>query len=468
MKECLYALGGLNYKNGTVTVCPRQADQLVFQKDTVLPSEIFNHENFKALRQKLYNDEWPAGCDTCMNMEDVGVESMRHDFLLEEDGIFYKNAGRPKTNPSPATMSYYRRYHKERVPDNFYLIDCYDKNTHYVKPEGLRHVELRFSNACNFACLHCSKVFSTGWKKKLQNYEPDREAHLYDLKQILGTEHRHGKDDDVEMSLTTAQALEIVDDLNANFPYIQHINFAGGELLYQKQFFPVLERLGEHPNAKEIHLSFHTNFNAPNFDVIKLSDLLLPFHTTSITISVDAGRSFYSYFRHGGSWDQLEKNIKKFREHNNHTWLDLTCTTSIYQMLDIYDVFESFINLKTSVDVSIVQSPKYLDPSLILLDYGEETQKDLERTAKLIEDNFDNGLEIFSKETGHRYWVDHRQTLDHFNKIAKYIKAFKPRYQDYNRWLIYRKKSDEIWGQDFNDHFQNYQIDEHNELVRVK
>ena len=143
MKECLYALGGLNYKNGTVTVCPRQADQLVFQKDTVLPSEIFNHENFKALRQKLYNDEWPAGCDTCMNMEDVGVESMRHDFLLEEDGIFYKNAGRPKTNPSPATMSYYRRYHKERVPDNFYLIDCYDKNTHYVKPEGLRHVELR-------------------------------------------------------------------------------------------------------------------------------------------------------------------------------------------------------------------------------------------------------------------------------------------------------------------------------------
>ena len=159
----------------------------MFQKDTVLPSEIFNHENFKALRQKLYNDEWPAGCDTCMNMEDVGVESMRHDFLLEEDGIFYKNAGRPKTNPSPATMSYYRRYHKERVPDNFYLIDCYDKNTHYVKPEGLRHVELRFSNACNFACLHCSKVFSTGWKKKLQNYEPDREAHLYDLKQIWST-----------------------------------------------------------------------------------------------------------------------------------------------------------------------------------------------------------------------------------------------------------------------------------------
>ena len=96
--------------------------------------------------------------------------------------------------------------------------------------------------------------------------------------------------------------------------------------------------------------------------------MLLPFSTSTITISVDAGKTFYSYFRNGGTWDQLEKNIKKFREYNDYTWLDITCTTSIYQMLDIYDVFESFISLEASVNISIVQSPKYLDPSLILLD----------------------------------------------------------------------------------------------------
>ena len=38
---------------------------------------------------------------------------------------------------------------------------------------------------------------------------------------------------------------------------------------------------------------------------------------------------------------------------------------------------------------------------------------------------------------------------------------------NFNRFLIYRKKSDEIWNQDFNDYFENYQI-ENNELVRVK
>ena len=40
-------LGGINYKNGVISTCPRQGDQLVFQKDAYLPSDVFNHENFK-------------------------------------------------------------------------------------------------------------------------------------------------------------------------------------------------------------------------------------------------------------------------------------------------------------------------------------------------------------------------------------------------------------------------------------
>ena len=40
MKQCFYAMGGINYKNGTVSCCPRQSDQLVFQKDTFLPKLI--------------------------------------------------------------------------------------------------------------------------------------------------------------------------------------------------------------------------------------------------------------------------------------------------------------------------------------------------------------------------------------------------------------------------------------------
>ena len=39
MKPCLYMLGGINYKNGVISTCPRQADQLVYQHETYLHSQ---------------------------------------------------------------------------------------------------------------------------------------------------------------------------------------------------------------------------------------------------------------------------------------------------------------------------------------------------------------------------------------------------------------------------------------------
>ena len=437
MLTCFYALGGINYKNGVITTCPRQANQLVFANETILPSQIFNHKNFLALRKRLYENRWPSGCDTCENMEKVGsTNSMRHDFVLDDDNTFchhVKGHNRERTLPK--------------------LLDCYNTNNHTVSNNGLRHLEFRFSTACNFACLHCSKVYSSGWSKKLQKYEPDEEVIRNDLRQLLGTEHRHGPNDKNEMSLTTKESLMIVEDLNENFPNLEYVDFAGGELLYQKQFFPTLEKLSLHPNAKNMKISFHTNFNA-DFSVSKLCEVLKPFYSSSMIISVDAGRTFYSYFRHGGTWDKLKNNIKEFKKLNDYTMIDVSCTTSIYQMLDIYDVFDSFLELECNFDASLVQTPKYLDPTLLFLDFRKETMNDLERTRTMLEKNES------------RYVKRHRGAMFWFDYIVDYVTKFKPKYREFNRWLVYRKKSDEIWGQNFNDYFQNYKIED-DELVRV-
>ena len=437
MLTCFYALGGINYKNGVITTCPRQANQLVFANETILPSQIFNHKNFLALRKRLYENRWPSGCDTCENMEKVGsTNSMRHDFVLDDDNTFchhVKGHNRERTLPK--------------------LLDCYNTKNHTVSNNGLRHLEFRFSTACNFACLHCSKVYSSGWSKKLQKYEPDEEVLRNDLRQLLGTEHRHGPNDKNEMSLTTKESLMIVEDLNENFPNLEYVDFAGGELLYQKQFFPTLEKLSLHPNAKNMKISFHTNFNA-DFSVSKLCEVLKPFYSSSMIISVDAGRTFYSYFRHGGTWDKLKSNIKEFKKLNDYTMIDVSCTTSIYQMLDIYDVFDSFLELECNFDASLVQTPKYLDPTLLFLDFRKETMNDLERTRTMLE------------KSESRYVKRHRGAMFWFDYIVDYVTKFKPKYREFNRWLVYRKKSDEIWGQNFNDYFQNYKIED-DELVRV-
>jgi hypothetical protein len=440
-KNCLYALGGINYKNGVISTCPRQADQLVYAHETILPSKIFNHKNFRDMRKLLHEDQWPQGCSTCEEMEKSDLKSMRFDYVLDTDNYFCKN-----------------KVEDDREIASKKLLDCYDNTDHSVTFEGLRHVEFRFSTACNFSCLHCSKVYSSGWTKKLKNYVPDKEDELYDLRQLLGTEHRHGPNDRNEMSLTTDEALRIVEDLNENFPNLAYVDVAGGEVLYQKQFFPTLRKLAEHPNAKNIHLSFHTNFNA-DFSVTELSDVLSFFGKSTIIISADAGKTFYSYFRHGGSWDKLKKNIKEFRDYNNFTYVDVSCTTSIYQMFDIYDVFESFFELGLNFDASIVQTPQYLDPSLIMYDFYDETMEDIRKTYKLIERMEKKAKSKMDLIKGN----DAKKWLDY---IVNYIKNTKISYNHFNRWLIYRKKSDIIWGQDFNQYFKNYQIIKE-DLVRV-
>ena len=131
--------------------------------------------------------------------------------------------------------------------------------------------------------------------------------------------------------------------------------------------------------------------------------------------------------------------------------MDISCTTSIYQILEIEDVFKSFYELDCDMDASIVQTPKYINPSIIMYDFEKETLKDLRKTEDFIMKNLGPEKYDFKK------W---------FNYISNYVNRTRLEYRHYNRWLVYRKKSDEIWQQNFNDHFQNYQIDD-GELVRA-
>jgi hypothetical protein len=212
-----------------------------------------------------------------------------------------------------------------------------------------------------------------------------------------------------------------------------------------------LRKLAEHPNAKNILISFHTNFNA-DFSVDELTTVLKPFKESAIIISIDAGQKTYSYFRHGGKWDKLKSNIDEFKKINDFSHVDISCTTSIYQVLEIKDLFESFHQLQCNFDASIVQTPPYINPAIIMFEFEKEILKDFKDT----EDFIHKHIGPFRRNA--KYWLDY---------IVNYVKNTKINYHQYNRFLIYRKKSDEIWGQNFNDYFENYQIED-NELVRVK
>lgn len=362
---CFYSFHGLNYKNGYVTTCPTQTDQFyLIEGRENLPSNIFNSPGFRLHRKEMVAGQWSEGCHLCEENERCNLRSMRHDFTAGQ------------CDPKQYTVF-------EGIPT-----DMYNYETGEMDFAGLRHVEIRFNNSCNMACLHCDQVYSSGWETKLKSYEPTELDHKHGLHQITGLRHtdRQGnklpridlKMDEVEM---------IIRDLNENFPNIMKIDFSGGEVLKQKQFFLALDLLAEHPNAKNMEIFFYTNFNA-DFDPVSLSEKLSKFRNLSLNISVDAGRNMYSYFR-DGSWDKLVENLNKFMSvHKKPSNIKTIITTSIYQVLGIVDVFQSLMTLDVDIiDWAPVQSPRQLNPALITLHHRDYIVAEFDKVKKLIYEN---------------------------------------------------------------------------------
>lgn len=424
--KCYFTLGGINYKNGFVTSCPQQPEQFVRMEQTILPSEIFNSEKFKNHRLEMMNGKWSHGCHLCRDPEAIGSHSMRQDYVADAD--------------------------------------FYDTESGAVNFKGLRHVELRFSNACNMACKHCSVVYSSGWMSKLKHYVPDDEAKVFNLTQLLRTEHRENDTDVGQLDISIEQMTAIIEDLNTNFPQLEKVEFAGGEVLYQKQFFPCLRLLASHPNVANMSIGFHTNFNA-KFDPVELSNLLMPFRRSIIHMSLDAGTNIYPYFR-TGNWETLKENIRRFREVNTKTLLGIVCTTSAYQVMDIYNIFESFLTLDVdTINAAMCYSPQYINPSVMNIHFAEQVKNDIEKTRAMILEEQKKRMDNFAVTSKMRAWKsyynrfnDIHDALRSLKEIEIYTLNNKISSEYWDAFQVYVKKTDEIWQHNFNDYMVNYKF----------
>ena len=408
-RPCYYALGGINLKQQFATSCPTQHQRMQWMKDEHLPSKYFNNSNFRQHRLDLLNGKWPKGCDMCQRVEEL-------------------NTGISMRQETPADITYT------------------NTRTGSTSFKGLKTIEIRFSNACNMACLHCSPAFSSGWTTKLKRYVPDNIDREHQLFQLTGDMHRESADEDLSIGISLEQALEITEDLNQNFPNLERVDFAGGEVLYQKQFFPTLKKLAEHPNAHNMYIMFHTNFNV-DFDPIELNNCLEKFGRAEMKISIDSGPGYYDYFR-GGDWNILKANLEKFKSvRSKKVSICLVCTTGAYQIMQFKDTMEGFLSLECDmIDASIIFTPDYLNPSIMMLHFEEETRQELDDTCKM--------LDAYSK---HR--VDVHMVRNAADKLRQYIKNHNPTEAHWVAFKEYVKKTDVIWKQDFNDYFTNYKLD---------
>jgi hypothetical protein len=408
-KNCHWALAAINYKNNDrITACPRGQWFLANKSQSVLPSRIFNSQGFKDLRLSLENDKFPDHCKSCKDWEDKGLESYR----TNQNEVFWHDD----------------------------LLNNVDLTTGETSFSNLEYLEFRFSNTCNFSCLHCMPEYSSTWSeivRKTEITEEDRTNKIIPLVSEVKNQN-----------WTLEEAEAVADDLIANFPNLKRMDFAGGEPLYQKQFWAFLRKIVHHPNVANMHVTVISNFNT-TVDFEELATLFNCFKSSTVRISVDGSEGIYKYFR-TGDWKSLTNNIDIFKSINKKTILETTCTISAYQMLDLRDSFyDMFFMQADKIHYTFVQYPTYLDPSVLKSRFLSKIEKDIAHIEKFL-----------SRANKHSPKTKTGKLL--VEDIKSLYKKSETKEDDYQKFIYYVDRMDNIKEQNFDDYFDLTKEDLHN------
>jgi MoaA/NifB/PqqE/SkfB family radical SAM enzyme len=166
----------------------------------------------------------------------------------------------------------------------------------------LRHVDVRWSNKCNHACVYCGPLYSSKWEVE-RGLAPTRMSHDDSLKEYLFS----------------------------NITSLRNVYLAGGEPLLMKQNKALLELLlEENPN---VNLRVNTNLSKTNTGIF---ELLTRFKNVHWTVSVEAMEREFEYIRYHGVWADFLDNLAIIQDTGQKISFNM-----LYFVLNYKSIFET-------------------------------------------------------------------------------------------------------------------------------
>ena len=195
----------------------------------------------------------------------------------------------------------------------------------------LKHVDLRWTNSCNQACVYCGPSLSSKWAQE------------------LGVKVKSEKD----------ARQDVKDFVFENIKNLQNVYLAGGEPMLMKENLEFLTLLKEkNPNCT---VRVNTNLSTTKTGIF---DLLVSFPNVHWTISVETIGEEYEYIRHHGSWADFEKNLMVVKELDHKISFNM-----LHFVLNYYSLFDCVDHLQGLgfQDNSFIIGPLYAPEHLHLL-----------------------------------------------------------------------------------------------------
>jgi organic radical activating enzyme len=269
------------------------------------------HYNVEKIKAEMLRGEKPIECQKCWHLESKGLKSDRQvknetlDWVADRD----------------------LQYIKQDAEDN--------------KAETLM-LKLLTSYTCNAMCVSCNEHASSSWyqlKKKMFEIVPEKKYKFVDI-------------DAVKQEI--------------NFKNLKMLSLIGGEPLYEKKNFELLEHLLELGN-NSVFLSLVTNGSVSLND--RQKTILSKFKNINFSLSIDGTERVFEYLRYPLKWDDLLNNLKFFRDITDN--VSSNYTISNLNVAYHNRTVDWFNKEKIIFSNNIIYKPEWLQPKVLPLNVRE-------------------------------------------------------------------------------------------------
>lgn len=325
--------------DGTTASCHRTGRHKIELDDF----DNFHNTDLKLQQRKaMLNGEWPKapdgmhedkGCSYCRKIEQSGGQSDRINHL-QIPGLVPDEL---KENPL-ATV---------------------------VTPKIL---EIFTNNTCNLACTYCFYGNSSVIEKENIKYGDF----------LKNGVNLPAKKVDRELNQKYTEAW--FKWMGKNYHTLKRLHLLGGEPLYQKEFYQLIDFFNRHPN-KELELNIVTNLMIPNGKLEKLLDQIYSMLKTKkikrfdVTVSLDCWGQEQEYARYGIDLDLMEKNMasllsKKWIYLNINSTLSPLTIKSLLQLIHKIKTWKK--DRKLFHHMQTVFDPIYHNPDIFGGDFWKD------------------------------------------------------------------------------------------------
>lgn len=258
--------------------------------------------DIEKIQSAMLRGEKPKECQKCWHLEENGIKSDRQvknstlDWVMDRDLNLIKEDAKKGNNE-------------------------------------ILMLTLLTSYTCNATCVSCNSGLSSSWyqlEKKMFDIVPEKKYKFVDI-------------DAVKQQV--------------NFRNLKTLSLLGGEPLYEKKNFELLEHILEIGNDT-VFLSMVTNGSVALTSHQKT--ILSKFKNVNFSVSIDGTEQVFEYVRYPLKWNDLVDNLKFFREVSDN--ISSNYTVSNLNVIYHNKTVEWFNKEKINFSNNIIYNPNWLRP----------------------------------------------------------------------------------------------------------